>query len=52
MLLQLTKAVRLHEDHLPFVNSLDIKLELWWSWWKSEQELEVGLNTPEKVAST
>ena len=44
-----TNVVHLYKDDLPFVNSLDTELELWWSRWTSEQELAVGLNTPEKV---
>ena len=44
-----TKVAHLYKDDLPFVNSLDTELELWWSWCTSEQELAVGLNIPEKV---
>ena len=33
-------VVLLEKDDLPFVNSLDTELELCWSRWTSEQELE------------
>ena len=44
-----TSVVHLYDNDLPFVNSFDTELQLWCNWWTSEQDLAVGLNTPEKV---